>query len=59
MIGGSQSKIDISGIGLQGKRIFAQVSNKINKKKIENLKAFKSEDSLLIYFGSGAELKQW
>jgi len=58
-IGGSQSKIDISGIGLQGRRIFVQVSNKINKHKIDNLKAFKSEDSLLIYFGPELELKNW
>ena len=54
-VGGSQPKIDISGIGIDGKRVYAQVSFKEGKKeiekKIELLKAFESEDSILIYFG--------
>jgi len=54
-VGGSQPKIDISGIGIEGKRVYAQVSFKESKKEIENkielLKAFESEDSILIYFG--------
>lgn len=54
-VGGSQPKIDISGIGIEGKRVYAQVSYKDIKreirKKIDSLKSFESEDSILIYFG--------
>lgn len=53
-IGGSQSKIDISGIGTHGRKVFAQVSFKVNKDKIEKLKIYESPNSpnsLLFYFG--------
>jgi len=54
-VGGSQPKIDISGIGIEGKRVYAQVSYKDSKREIKNkidlLKTFESEDSILIYFG--------
>jgi len=50
-IGGSQSKIDISGIGTNGRKVFAQVSFKVTKDKIEKLKIYKSKNSLLFYFG--------
>lgn len=54
-VGGSQPKIDIYGIGIEGKRVYAQVSYKDSKREIKNkidlLKSFESEDSILIYFG--------
>ncbi len=54
-VGGSQPKIDISGIGIDNKKVYAQVSFKESKKEIEKkvelLKAFESKDSILIYFG--------
>lgn len=57
-VGGSQSKIDISGLGLEGKKVYAQVSFKDSKSEIENkidlLKSFEFEDSILIYFGPKA-----
>jgi len=57
-VGGTQPKIDIAGIGIEGKNVYAQVSFTDNKKKIENkidlLQSFESEDSILIYFGPKA-----
>ncbi len=50
-IGGSQSKIDISGIGNNERKVFAQVSFKVTKEKIEKLKIYDSPNSLLFYFG--------
>ena len=50
-IGGSQSKIDISGIGTNERKVFAQVSFKVTKEKIEKLKIYDSPNSLLFYFG--------
>jgi len=50
-IGGSQSKIDISGIGTNERKVFAQVSFKVTNEKIEKLKIYDSPNSLLFYFG--------
>ncbi len=50
-IGGSQSKIDISGIGTNERKVFAQVSFKVTKEKIEKLKIYDSPNTLLFYFG--------
>ncbi|GAG85134.1 unnamed protein product, partial [marine sediment metagenome] len=50
-IGGSQSKIDISGIGTNKRKVFAQVSFKVTNEKIEKLKIYNSPNSLLFYFG--------
>jgi len=54
-IGGSQSKIDISGIGTHERKVFAQVSFKVTKDKIEKLKIYESPNSLLFYFGPEKE----
>ena len=53
-VGGSQSKIDISGIGTNGRKVFAQVSFKVTKDKIEKLKVYDSPNSVLFYFGPEA-----
>ena len=53
-IGGSQSKIDISGIGTNERKVFAQVSFKVTEEKIEKLKIYGSPNSLLFYFGPEA-----
>ena len=58
-IGGSQSKIDVSGIGTNERKVFAQVSFEVTEEKIEKLKIYDSPNSLLFYFGPEAEASRF